>query len=203
MNDPFVSIIMRSYNEAWALKETLPALAAQEFRNWELIVIDSGSTDGSQALIRAAQPAHFVQITPSEYNPSRVMNHGMRLAKSEFGIFLNADLPAHLAMAKNATTGAQELSVKIDATKLNLMMEIIDITKDFADAKGAFEDILKTQIDAQLAKGIPGLDNIVVPLPAIDLGSLIPGLGTGLKMQLTLKDMVRAGGYTAIDAQIN
>ncbi len=119
------------------------------------------------------------------------------------GIFLNADMPAHLAMAKNATTGAQELSVKIDATKLNLMMEIIDITKDFADAKGAFEDILKTQIDAQLAKGIPGLDNIVVPLPAIDLGSLIPGLGTGLKMQLTLKDMVRAGGYTAIDAQIN
>ena len=91
MSDPFVSIIMRSFNEAWALKGTLPALAAQEFKNWELIVIDSGSTDGSQDLIRAAQPAHFVQITPKEYNPSRVMNQGMRLAKSEFGIFINAD----------------------------------------------------------------------------------------------------------------
>ena len=91
MSDPLVSIIMRSFNEAWALKGTLPALAAQEFKNWELIVIDSGSTDGSQELIRAAQPAHFVQITPQEYNPSRVMNQGMRLAKSEFGIFLNAD----------------------------------------------------------------------------------------------------------------
>ena len=91
MSDPLVSIIMRSFNEAWALKGTLPALAAQEFKNWELIVIDSGSTDGSQELIRAAQPAHFVQITPQEYNPSRVMNQGMRLAKSEFGIFLNAE----------------------------------------------------------------------------------------------------------------
>jgi len=91
MSDPFVSIILRSYNEAWALKGTLPAIAAQDFKNWELIVIDSGSTDGSQELIRAAQPAHFVQITPKEYNPSRVMNHGMRLAQSEFGIFLNAD----------------------------------------------------------------------------------------------------------------
>lgn len=91
MNDPLVSIILRSYNEAWALRETLPALRAQEYRNWELIVIDSGSTDGSQELIRAAHPAHFVQITPQEYNPSRVMNHGMRLAKSEFCIFLNAD----------------------------------------------------------------------------------------------------------------
>jgi len=91
MSDPFVSIILRSYNEAWALKGTLPAIAAQDFKNWELIVIDSGSTDGSQELIRAAQPAHFVQITPKEYNPSRVMNQGMRLAKSEFGIFINAD----------------------------------------------------------------------------------------------------------------
>ena len=91
MSDPLVSIIMRSYNEAWALQGTLPALAAQEYRNWELIVIDSGSTDGSQELIRAASPAHFVQITPKEYNPSRVMNNGMRLAKSEFGIFINAD----------------------------------------------------------------------------------------------------------------
>ena len=91
MNDPFVSIIMRSFNEAWALKGTLPALAAQEFKNWELIVIDSGSSDGSQQLIQAAQPAHFVQITPPEYNPSRVMNLGMRLARSEFCLFLNAD----------------------------------------------------------------------------------------------------------------
>lgn len=90
-SDPFVSIIMRSYNEGWALRETLPALIAQSFDNWELIVIDSGSTDGSQDLIQAVQPAHFVQITPEEYNPSRVMNRGMRLARADYGIFLNAD----------------------------------------------------------------------------------------------------------------
>jgi len=91
MNDPWVSIIMRSYNEAWALRETLPALLSQDYRNWELIVIDSGSTDGSQALLQAVRPAHFVQITPAEYNPSRVMNQGMRLARFDRCLFLNAD----------------------------------------------------------------------------------------------------------------
>ncbi len=91
MNDPFVSVIMRSYNEGWALRETLPSLQAQEYRNWELIVIDSGSTDGSVDLLRRANPRHFVQIRHEDYNPSRVMNHGMELASSEFGIFLNAD----------------------------------------------------------------------------------------------------------------
>lgn len=91
MSEPRVSIIMRSFNEGWALRQTLPALQAQSLISWELIVIDSGSSDGSQELIRAAQPAHFIQITPAEYNPSRVMNHGFQLARSEFGVFLNAD----------------------------------------------------------------------------------------------------------------
>jgi rhamnosyltransferase len=91
MEQPLVSIIMRSYNEAWALGDTLAALQQQTYAAWELIVIDSGSTDGSQAMIEAAHPAHFIQIQPHEYNPGRVMNQGMRLAKSEWCLFINAD----------------------------------------------------------------------------------------------------------------
>lgn len=82
---------MRSYNEAWALGDTLAALRDQDYPSWELIVVDSGSTDGSQALISEAKPAHFIQIAPHEYNPSRVMNRGMTLAQSEWCVFLNAD----------------------------------------------------------------------------------------------------------------
>ena len=91
MNEPFVSIIMRSFNEAWALRETLSALAAQNYKQWELIVIDSGSTDGSVELFRQFQPKRLVEIPHREYNPARVMNQGMELASSDFGIFLNAD----------------------------------------------------------------------------------------------------------------
>jgi rhamnosyltransferase len=91
MEEPLVSIIIRSFNEGWALRQTLPALQAQDYRNWELIVIDSGSTDDSVELIRKAQPRHFIQIEPGDYHAPRVMNHGMRLARSNFVIFLNAD----------------------------------------------------------------------------------------------------------------
>jgi rhamnosyltransferase len=91
MNELPVSIIMRSFNEAWALRDTLPALAAQNHKNWELIVIDSGSTDGSVELLREFKPRHFIQIPSSAYNPARVINHGMKLASSNACIFLNAD----------------------------------------------------------------------------------------------------------------
>jgi len=91
MSDPRVTIIIRSFNEGWALRDTLRALGAQEYWNWELIVIDSGSTDGSVELIRQANPRLFIQILPEQYNPSRVLNHGMELAEADFGIFLNGD----------------------------------------------------------------------------------------------------------------
>jgi rhamnosyltransferase len=91
MNHPFVSIIVRSFNEGWALRDTLAAVRAQEFRPWELIVFDSGSTDGSVDLIRQAQPRCFVQLAPEEYKPGKVLNHAMRLAAGAFGVFLNAD----------------------------------------------------------------------------------------------------------------
>jgi rhamnosyltransferase len=91
MSDPLVSIIIRSFNEGWALRQTLPALRCQNYSHFELIVIDSGSSDGSQELIRAVNPDHFIQLRPQDYNPSRVMNRGMEIARAEFGIFLNAD----------------------------------------------------------------------------------------------------------------
>jgi rhamnosyltransferase len=83
--------VMRSYNEGWALMGTLEALKRQTFRDYELIVIDSGSTDGSDELIRRAAPRHYIGIQPHEYHPPRVLNLGVRLARSNLVVFLNAD----------------------------------------------------------------------------------------------------------------
>lgn len=91
VHDPPVSIVLRSYNEGWALKDTLDALRLQDYHSWQLIVFDSGSTDGSVELIRRAQPRRFIQLQPHEYNPARVLNHGVRLAETELVICLNAD----------------------------------------------------------------------------------------------------------------
>jgi rhamnosyltransferase len=91
MNQPRISIVLRSFNEGWALRGTLEALRTQNYANWELIAFDSGSTDGSVEMIQNAKPAHFVQMLPHEYKPGRVMNQGMALAQGDRVIFLNAD----------------------------------------------------------------------------------------------------------------
>lgn len=91
MDEPRVTIVMRSYNEAWALRDTLPALQAQDHRAWDLIAFDSGSNDGSLDLLRAARPRHLVTLLPADYNPARVLNAALALAETETVIFLNAD----------------------------------------------------------------------------------------------------------------
>ncbi len=91
MEDPRVSIVLRSFNEAWALGATLAALGAQSYRNWDLIVFDSGSTDGSLEILQRAKPLHLVQLLPHEYRPGRVLNQGMELSGHDRVIFLNAD----------------------------------------------------------------------------------------------------------------
>jgi rhamnosyltransferase len=91
VNQPHVSIVLRSFNEGWALRGTLDALKAQAYDNWELIAFDSGSSDGSVEMLREFGPAHFIQMLPHEYKPGRVLNQGMRLSQGDRVIFLNAD----------------------------------------------------------------------------------------------------------------
>jgi rhamnosyltransferase len=87
-----VSVVMRSFNEAWAIGKSIDALFAQDFNGEiELIVIDSGSSDGSVELIQNANPAHFIQIPLGSYVPGVVLNQGAKAASHDWIVYLNAD----------------------------------------------------------------------------------------------------------------
>ena len=87
-----VSLVMRSYNEAWAIEDTLNSVFEQDFDgDIELIVIDSASTDGSHEIIRRFQPKEFIILEPGTYVPGKVLNQGFQLATSDWVVFLNSD----------------------------------------------------------------------------------------------------------------
>ena len=50
---PAISIVMPLYNKGGQVLETIASVAAQTHSDWELVVVDDGSTDGGPVLVRA------------------------------------------------------------------------------------------------------------------------------------------------------
>jgi len=87
---PRVSVVMRCKNSDWVIGQALAALYSQTFRDFELIVIDSGSTDTTLDLVRQ-YPHRLFEIEPSDYYPGPVLNQGAEAARGEIVVLLNSD----------------------------------------------------------------------------------------------------------------
>ena len=87
-----VSVVMRSFNEAWAISESICAVFEQEFvGEIELIIIDSGSSDQSIEIIKQDGRARLIEIPLGTYVPGPVLNLGAKEASHDYIVFLNAD----------------------------------------------------------------------------------------------------------------
>ena len=87
-----VAVIMRSKNEMPHLPAAIASLHRQTFKDFELWAVDSGSTDGSVAVLQNSLDAHhLIQIAPKEYVPGKVLNDMTALTTHEFVVFQNAD----------------------------------------------------------------------------------------------------------------
>ena len=84
-----ISVIIPAYNAAPHLKGALKSLQNQTFQDFEVIVVDDGSTDNSKEIIkRFANVKYCYQTNQGE---SAARNKGMSLAKGEYFAFLDAD----------------------------------------------------------------------------------------------------------------
>jgi glycosyltransferase involved in cell wall biosynthesis len=91
---PSASIILPTYNRAKFLPETFEAIRRQTWSDWELIIVDDGSTDGTDELIRELtagikQPIRYVwQENQGAY---AARNTGLDLAQGKYIAFYDSD----------------------------------------------------------------------------------------------------------------
>jgi len=91
-----VSVILLTRNAGPDLRRTLERVCSQKTgRAYEVIVIDSGSTDGTVEMARAF-PTQIVPIEPGEFDHSHTRNLGAALSSGRFLVFLTQDaIPAN------------------------------------------------------------------------------------------------------------
>jgi teichuronic acid biosynthesis glycosyltransferase TuaG len=89
-----VSIIMPTYNSAFFIEEAIQSVMNQTYANWELIIIDDGSTDNTQQIVQSLiYDWPNITYNYSEHNKgtAHARNRGMSLAKGQFLAFLDSD----------------------------------------------------------------------------------------------------------------
>ena len=110
VNKPLISIITVCLNNLKELKQTLSSVFIQDFHNYELIVIDGCSTDGTQEYLShlESKGSRIRYISEKDQGIYDAMNKGIRLAHGSYTIFLNGgDL---FASEKTLSHVAQSLS---------------------------------------------------------------------------------------------
>ena len=88
--NPLVSVIIPTHNRAWALAGAIDSVLAQNYKNFELIVIDDGSTDNTSDLIDGYS-GKLTLIRQENAGVSAARNRGIESSRGDFIAFLDSD----------------------------------------------------------------------------------------------------------------
>jgi glycosyltransferase involved in cell wall biosynthesis len=89
MSRPKVSVVIRCHNEERHIGQLLTGIAQQTERDVEIVVVDSGSTDGTLDVV-AQHPARVVRLDPADFSFGRALNRGCEAASGELLVFASA-----------------------------------------------------------------------------------------------------------------
>jgi len=88
---PKISIIIPTYHQGMFIEETILSILKQEYKNFEIIVIDGGSTDETLNIIKKYTHEIFYAISEKDSGQSEAINKGLKIATGDIITWLNSD----------------------------------------------------------------------------------------------------------------
>jgi len=108
---PNISVIIPTYNRGYTIEHSINSVLAQTYTNYELIIVDDGSTDATASLVKticaSGRPGveRISYVRQEQSGKSAALNRGIAAAKGEWLAFLDSDdvwLPTKLDMQLKA-----------------------------------------------------------------------------------------------------
>ncbi len=147
-----LSVIIPNWNGKHLLKICLPSLEKQSFKDFEVIIVDNGSKDGSVEYIEKYFPE--VKLIKLETNVgfSPAVNLGIKICVGEMMVLLNNDTEVDKDCLRNlVTTATKKKDVGFVAAKiLNFKnRKLIDSAGDYIDAVGHADNFGRGELDGE------------------------------------------------------
>lgn len=88
---PQISVIIPLYNKEAIIERSIRSVLVQSFGNFELIIVNDGSTDKSAGVVQGIHDDRIIFIEQENGGPGKARNTGIKHAKGEWTVFLDAD----------------------------------------------------------------------------------------------------------------
>src|SRR5205823_6231841 len=89
-HEPLISVVVRTYNEEAALPVLLDGLRSQRENRFEVVVVDSGSTDRTREIAAMCRDVNVRLVDLERFTYGRALNVGIEAARGRFVAFLSA-----------------------------------------------------------------------------------------------------------------
>lgn len=89
--NPLISIVMPTYNRADFIIETIESIQKQTYRNWELIIVDDGSTDNTSTMVEHLADDRISYYKEPHFGMENARNTGLRKTNGELIAFMDSD----------------------------------------------------------------------------------------------------------------
>ena len=139
---PYFSIIIPTYNRASIVKRAIDAALQQSFHDFEIIVVDDGSTDDTQEILQSIVDSRITQIYQSNKGVCAARNTGASKAIGKYLLFYDSDdilMPSALNDFKNANVDDKADLLFGDVEKINMHQKetkIIRSSNPYGNNKG-------------------------------------------------------------------
>lgn len=152
-----ISVIIPTFNKAFLLKEAIDSVLSQTFQDFEIIVVDDGSTDNTREIVARISDSRIVYHFQRNEGVNRARNKGIEISKGEYLAFLDHDdiwLPFKLELQMGCMERHREIdfvfsnfNALIDETKKIIPSYIKKQYSVFSQNKLEFQEIFEFRED--------------------------------------------------------
>lgn len=127
MERPFISVIIATYNSGKVLAYCLESIAVQSYQNFEVIIIDGGSTDNTVDIIRQYDSYVSYWVSEADKGIYDAWNKGVIIAKGEWITFLGSDD----AFCPDAFKDYAEFINRLEEVNYDFISSKLDLTDQY------------------------------------------------------------------------
>jgi glycosyltransferase involved in cell wall biosynthesis len=170
MNSPAITVLMPAYNAGKYIAEAINSVLAQTFTDFELLIIDDGSTDNTVATVRKFNDHRIMLIESKHQGVANTLNKGLQEAKAFYIARFDADDVCY----------PERLRIQYDFMRANPGYILIGSEEDYIDVNSEY--IFTSKYRAYSDAEIRGLDYSVCPFSHVSV-------------MYKKDEVIKAGGY--------